>query len=95
MIKVKSGVAPHNLIIAAGIANTAQELGLELVITSGTDSVHMKGSKHYTGDALDMRTSNLTPEQLKAVMASIQARLGKAYQLIRETDHLHIEYDPK
>ena len=95
MIKVKDGVTPKNLVIAAAIANTSQELGLELTITSGTDGKHMKGSKHYTGEALDLRSNNLTKSQTNKVVGVLKKRLGAAYQVIVESDHIHIEYDPK
>jgi hypothetical protein len=32
-----------------------------LVITSGSDSTHMAGSKHYTGEAIDLRSKTLGP----------------------------------
>ena len=94
MIKVKSGVSPKNLIIAAALANESFTVTFPVVITSGTDGTHMKGSKHYTGEALDMRTRNFPEGQLKPFMDRLQTRLGEDYQLILEVDHLHIEYDP-
>lgn len=95
MIKIKEGVTPKNLVIAAAIANVAEILGVSLVITSGTDSVHKTGSKHYTGEALDMRISNIPEALLPKVLAMLSARLGKGYEVIKEADHAHLEYDPK
>jgi hypothetical protein len=93
MLTIKTGVTPRSLTIAAAIANTADDLKLPLVITSGTDGVHMSGSFHYTGDALDMRTRNLTKAQIKSVIAALKSHLGIEYELILESDHLHIEHD--
>jgi hypothetical protein len=95
MLKVKSGVTPRNLVIAAAVANTAQILGLELTITSGTDGKHKRGSKHYSGEALDVRTRNLTKANVKRVVDMLAARLGRGYDVVLETDHIHVEYDPK
>lgn len=95
MLKIKDGVTPHNLNIAAELANIAEENGLLLVITSGTDGTHMKTSKHYLGDALDVRTSNLTNEQIQMVKLNLMGKLGSDYDVIRESDHIHVEYDPK
>lgn len=67
----------------------------ELVITAGTDGHHMVGSKHYIGDALDIRISNLLPGQLKFVVDHLKSDLGKDYDVIVEVDHIHVEYDPK
>lgn len=93
MLKVKPGVTPKMLVIAAAAANTAEKGNFEVVITSGTDGEHMKGSKHYTGDALDIRISNLSLSNLKALMTGLATRLGDNYDIILEKDHLHIEYD--
>lgn len=95
MLKIKTGVTPKNLIIAAAIANVGEILGLGLVITSGNDGTHMAGSKHYSLEALDLRSSNIPEALLPKVIAHLQARLGPDYQVIKEADHIHCEYDPK
>lgn len=95
MIKIKTGVRPRNLVIAAALANVSESEKLTLVITSGTDGSHMNSSKHYQGDALDIRISNLTQGQILLVMAGLKARLGKDYDVILESDHIHCEWDAK
>lgn len=94
MLKVKDGVTPHNLIIAAAAANVASTMEVTIVITSGTDGKHMDGSKHYTGDALDFRISNLTKSQISTFKQRMAARLGPAYQVLLEPDHVHVEFNP-
>lgn len=91
MIKVKTGVTPRHLIIAAAAANVGEAMALTVTITSGTDGVHRQGSKHYSGEALDFR---LLGAQTSEFIARLQRRLGAAYQIIREADHVHVEYDP-
>lgn len=98
MIQIKSGVTPRLLVIAAALANAAEALALPfpVVITSGTDGPHMEGSKHYTGEALDVRTRNFASvRQLEQFLAVVTRKLGDDYQVIRESDHLHVEYDPR
>lgn len=100
MIKIKRGVTPRNLYIMAAAANVAEMLGVEVVITSGTDGKHMKGSKHYTSEALDIRTKTLSREKKFALLDGILARLGTNYQGILESEdkvneHIHVEYDPQ
>jgi len=101
-LKVKVTVRPRSLMIAAAAINAANELTIPLdtTITSGNDSEHMTGSKHYTGDALDFRTKHLAPPQRAKWMSVIARRLGPNYQLILEdagkpNEHLHIEWEPK
>jgi hypothetical protein len=92
MIRVKSGVTPRNLIIAAAAANVGQELGLDVTITSGMDGKHKVGSKHYIGQALDFRLLGAQTDTFRQALAR---RLGPAYQVLLEVDHVHVEYDPK
>jgi hypothetical protein len=91
MLKVKAGVKPANLIIAAAAANVSEELTLTIWITSGTDGKHMKTSLHYEGAALDFRISNLLKEDIKVFMMAMKRRLGARYDVILESDHIHVE----
>lgn len=97
MLKVKTGVKPKNLVIAAAAINTAIQIDLpvDIVITSGTDGKHMKGSKHYSGDALDLRRSNIPTKLLDTYLTRLRGRLGEDYDVVLEKDHIHVEYDPK
>ena len=99
--KVKSTVRPRSHVIQAAVGNAANELGVEvdMLLTSGNDSEHMKGSKHYTGNALDFRSHHLSVEECRALLKIVRRRLGKNYQVILENpmknnEHIHIEYDP-
>ncbi len=97
MLKVKTGVMPKNLVIAAAAINAALILGApsDVWITSGTDGTHMKGSKHYEGNALDLRRKNMTPDVLAQYLLVLKERLGRDYDVVLERDHIHVEYDPK
>ena len=95
MIWVKAGVKPYRLLmLAAYVANVAEALGLDVTITSAMDGTHMQGSKHYTGEALDLRISNLTKDQREDLLAGLRDRMGKSYDVVLEKDHIHVEYDP-
>lgn len=95
MVKIKNGVTPRNLVILAAIANCAWDLPYDITITSGTDGKHMEGSKHYTGDALDVRIFSFPSARDKNLFFErVALRLGKDYEVIMEGDHCHIEYDP-
>ncbi len=82
--------------------------GANLTVTSGTeghpgDGVHKHTSLHYTGNAFDCRiwvfknasngSTNMT--KVNAVAKQIREELGRDYDVLVESDHIHIEYDPK
>lgn len=68
-----------------------------LVITSAADGVHSKGSLHYPengsegGQALDLRIWNLPDPQRTA--NELQRELGADYDVVLESDHIHVEMD--
>lgn len=64
----------------------------DIVITSTTGGQHVPGSKHYAGRAIDVRTRNWIEPQ--AVAEAVATVLGPDFDVILESDHLHIEFDP-
>lgn len=68
--------------------------GKTLVVTSGLDGRHKKGSLHYAGLAVDLRSSYFVPSTRKRVARELQRSLGDKFQVIREKHHIHVEYDP-
>jgi hypothetical protein len=70
--------------------------GQEPVITAGTDGKHMKGSKHYSGDAVDVRSRFFDAETTVAVAKDLAFKLGSEFDVVNHVgSHIHIEYDPK
>ena len=104
-MKFKEGVilnnekvkASHDIMKAMYIVDSLSKnlFRKEIVVTSVLDGKHKSGSKHYVGEAFDIRVWIYTAEQLKDLLPSIQRSLGKNYDVINENDHIHIEYDPK
>jgi hypothetical protein len=102
LLKIKNTVVvPKVVVIAAAVVNAANILGLkqDMLITSGSDGVHMPGSLHYLDRALDFRTKHLSLAGKRALVTSVKKRLGKNYDVILENaggmnEHLHIEHDP-
>lgn len=101
-MKIKQGVTIHGLTpqIVLGVLAAFEEYvkyGTELVITSGNDGTHAVNSKHYSGNAVDIRTHSLpNPRQDGQAIANIlNDNLGRDYDIIFEGDHIHIEYDPR
>jgi len=59
---------------------------------------------HSTGEAYDIRIKNVkgfdvesfTYNELVALWArNVQRKLGSDYDIVYETNHIHLEYDPK
>lgn len=97
-IKVKAGVQPRLINILAGVANVAATLATpsEVWITSGIDGVHSMDSLHYALRAVDIRSRNFpSAEALQSFVARLRTELGPAYQVIVESDHIHVEFDPR
>jgi len=79
---------------------TAQEVynkhGYDLVITSLNDAKHSQTSLHYSGAAVDLRTVVLNPEEdWDAIAREIKSRLNIHYDVINESNHIHLEYQPR
>lgn len=81
---------------ARGIVASVWRLhGYTLTVTSGYDGSHGAASLHERGLAEDYRTRDVAPSELDAMIGEVRARLGSDYDVIKETDHLHVEYDPE
>lgn len=67
----------------------------ECTITSGNDGsgVHMVGSKHFIGEALDIRLPK-DGRNWAIICAHIKASLGENFDVVQERTHYHVEYDP-
>ena len=67
----------------------------EMVVTAGFDGKHMPGSKHYEGNAFDMRSRIYTDHELRELVDNLRENLGSDYDVVDEVSHIHVEYDPK
>lgn len=84
------------------VAQAAKEMGIDpRAITSGNDSIHKNGSRHYTNEALDFRGKDIEVWQGKELARRVNsklANLGTAYFVDFEVDkddpdnnHLHVQ----
>lgn len=89
----------HFELIAAKVAPD-----VEATVTSGSEpeTKHKKGSKHYTGDAVDIRSKTFTTDQKRKIINAFYnvRELRLNFDLILEGEgkvyeHFHLEYDPK
>ena len=71
-----------------------RDFGVTAVITSGTDGLHLPNSLHYSGMAFDFRTRHVPLGQREELAAEVSRALGDNFDVVLESDHLHVEYDP-
>ena len=92
------GVAPE-LILALLVAESVyQKHGGHAVITCVIEGKHMNGSLHYTGCAVDLAigiNAGVPIASAGPIIKAIKDNLSADYDAILETDHIHIEYQPK
>lgn len=96
-VKTKSGVNIDDLNPTLKIfTQNISSMFPGLVISSGNDSKHMKGSKHYKNKAIDIGANSSNADDYQALKQYIAKNpsLKRQYgieDIIDEGDHLHIE----
>lgn len=66
--------------------------GQEAVITSTYEGNHMPSSLHYAHQAVDIR---LPKANINRIMDHLKTHIpSDKYDIVKERDHIHIEYDP-
>ena len=89
------GVRPEIVLAIQEAREVYRDLDAELVITSLLDSKHMKDSLHYNGLAVDLRTRHLSQADRATAAARLRLVLGPEYDVVRESEHIHVEHEPK
>lgn len=69
--------------------------GVDVVITSGRGGKHSRASLHGSGNAIDVRSRDITPEEIPAVLLRLRQTLGTRFDVVFEEYHFHIEHQPK
>lgn len=91
-----TGMRPEILLAAVVAERVFEKAGFECTITSCMEGQHMIGSLHAKGAAIDLRTRHIPQAaELRQIVDRIKACLGAQYDVVVESDHLHIEFDPK
>ena len=98
---IKPGVSLKKLTPQMAVAYTIasfiyqEKAGVPCVITAGSDGTHGPHSLHYEGNALDLRTKHLRPDQIHPIQVALVMALSDEFDVVLEDDHIHIEYQPK
>lgn len=70
------------------------KFGVGVTITSGREGSHAPRSLHYRGLAVDLRTRGFPLIKVRELSLELRSALGPSYDVVMESDHLHVEYDP-
>jgi len=69
-------------------------LGTEAVITSTYEGTHGLSSLHYSNEAIDIRKHS-KKVYAERFFTALKKEIGKDFDIVLESTHIHIEYDPK
>jgi hypothetical protein len=99
-VRVGRGPSPR-LVLALMVADQVYaEHGADCVVTSLDDSDHSTRSRHYIGEAVDLRVKHVSSDTADEIFDELFHRLlplGPEYLVLREfrgepQDHIHIQY---
>jgi hypothetical protein len=89
-----NGIQPEMVAALPVIASCYHHMGYDCIFTSVCDGVHSTRSLHYAGLAVDCRTRHMTAGTVPDVAKLISERLGSDFDVVIESDHVHVEFDP-
>jgi hypothetical protein len=90
-----TGLRPEMLLAVVAAHAALEEFKCDCVITAGVDGKHKPGSLHYAGSAVDLRTRDLSADNLQKFVARLRECLSNDFDVVLETDHVHVEFQPK
>ena len=90
-----NGIRPEMVLAYAMIQPIFKKLGIDCVITEATGATHNEGSLHYVGLAIDIRNRDIPVDIQAWLQVKLQNILGSQYEVLLESDHYHIEFQPK
>lgn len=100
MMHIKAGVKligakPELLIGLMIVRDVFMKYNVDLTLTAITDGKHSRGSLHYAGYAADLRTRDIAKELIPKIIEDSKISLGDEFDIIFESTHIHLEWQPK
>lgn len=90
-VRLKAGagfpvLAPAGIRILSTIDQTAQQFGIVLTVTSGSEPMgRAPTDPHPLGEAVDVSVQGLTTDEIRDLHAEFTMRLGSAFTVLYET----------
>jgi len=96
-----SGIKPEMVFVMIIIDSVYHEIvNQECTITSVSDGKHLN-ALHSVGYAIDLRSRDTDSNEQwsnrlkKRLAAKIRSRLTDEFDVVIESDHIHVEFDPR
>lgn len=86
------GARPELLLALMVVSNLCVERGIMVLVTHMLDGEHMHNSLHYSGAGVDFTVERMMDQVW--MTAELKERLSRDYDVIDESTHIHIEYQP-
>ena len=101
-MKVKNGAVLAGLSIEMTVAmrivdDICKKYNQESIISCGLNGVHMAGSLHYSGNALDFSIHHIPKDVLTTILKELYISLQKIsinYGICLHSTHLHVQFKP-
>lgn len=90
-----SVLSPQILLAIAEAREVYRRFGVNLTITSVCDGTHSAHTLHKHGYAVDLRIWNLPADTAQLAADEISGALGTQYDVVLESDHIHVEFDTR
>ena len=88
-----SGLYPETLLGMLVAEEVFKDYSQRFTVTSVRDGTHKPNSLHYKGLAFDIRIYDLRGMSAGLMALHLRDRLPAGYQVIVESDHIHVEFD--
>lgn len=89
-------LSPQLVLGLIAIHSVFESHGYDCILTSVSDGAHRSGSRHYDGNACDLRIRHISSgSHVTDLVDDLRRVLGSNFDVVLEVDHIHVEYDPK
>lgn len=86
-------ISPEAIFALMVVYDVYREHHEVVAISCGTDGTHNPSSRHYTGDAFDVRNPKDSVKR-DVIVRELRGALGADFQVIPEDVHIHVQYRP-
>lgn len=90
-----AGIKPEAVLGIIVCMTVFQELHHSFQLSSGIEGPHRDRRLHFVGLSFDISSGSILPQAQRTITCLLIERLGDEFDVVREKDHWHIEFQPK